>query len=171
MVSPTETPSVILTETSTRHSTDLPFQIPWWVRRQFKRQTGHVTVRAVILNPPEKITRQNLHVSDPSFFFNSKTFSSVIQSVTTDGNILSGVTDWITDGKVSVGSYRLNYGRKCVRRWFRPQIIDRHIPSVNPLLFNEFLVVWFFFQFHPSTLSLLGLGFIIYFYLLSIKLF
>jgi hypothetical protein len=48
-VSPTENPSVIpsaiLTETSTRHRTDLPFLIPQWFHRNFKRWTGHVTVR------------------------------------------------------------------------------------------------------------------------------
>jgi hypothetical protein len=49
-------------------------------------------------------------------FFNSENFPSVIQLVTIDGKFPSVVTDLITDGKVFVGSYRLNYGRKGVRR-------------------------------------------------------
>jgi len=56
----------------------------------------------------KKITRQNLHVSDPPFFFNSETFPFVILSVelrTENGP--SVVTDWITDGKVSVGNFDL----------------------------------------------------------------
>ena len=108
--------SVIWTEKLTRHRTDLPFQIPRWFRRQCKRRTSHVTVRAVVLNPSEKITRQNLHVSDPSFFLNSETFSFVIQSVTTDRKFPLVVTDWSTDGKYSVGNYRLKYGWKSGRR-------------------------------------------------------
>jgi hypothetical protein len=100
-------PSVIRMEKLTRHRTDLPFQIPWWFRRQCKRRTSHVTVRAVVLNPSEKITRQNLHISDPSFFLNSKTFSFVIQSVTTDRKFPLVVTDWSTDGKVVVGNFDL----------------------------------------------------------------
>jgi hypothetical protein len=55
-----------------------------------------VAVRAVFLNPSvipsEKITRQNLHVSDPAFF-TMETFPSVIQSVTTDEKFLLVVTD------------------------------------------------------------------------------
>jgi hypothetical protein len=67
-------PSMILTEKSTRYRTDLPFQILWWFHRHFKRPTDHVTIRAVFLNPSEKITRQNLHVSDPPFFLIRKLF-------------------------------------------------------------------------------------------------
>ena len=103
-------PSVILTEQSTCHRTDLPFQIPRWFRRQFKRRTVHVAVRAVFLNPSvipsEKITCQNLHVAT-RLFFTTDTISSVIQSVTTDGNLSSVVTDWITNRIVSVGNFDL----------------------------------------------------------------
>jgi len=99
-------PSVILTEQSTCHRTDLPFQIPRLFRRQFKRRTGHVAVRAVFLNPSvipsEKITCQNLHVSDPPFFYDEH--YSVCNSV--------GNYRW----KFAVGSYRLNYERNSVRR-------------------------------------------------------
>jgi len=73
------------------------YGLSFWIRRWFRRK---------------KITRQNLHVSDPFFFLNSETFPFVIQSVITDGNFPSVVTDWSTDGKVFVGNYRLNYRRK-----------------------------------------------------------
>jgi hypothetical protein len=41
------------------------------------------------------------------FFFTTETFPSVIQSVTTDGNVPSIVTNWIKDGIVSVGNFDL----------------------------------------------------------------
>jgi len=74
-------------------------------------------------------------------FLNSKTFPSVIQSVTTDGKFPSVFTDWITDGKVFVGFYRLNYGRKVAVGNFDLKILTENIPSVKPLVFSEFLVV------------------------------
>jgi len=129
MVSPTDNPSVIppaiLMEKLKRHHTDLPFQIPQWFRRHFKRWTGHITIRichfeslsdsvgilngepvtslygAVVLNPSVilsiKITPPKPPCQRPVFFFNSKRFPSLIQSVTIDG-------------------HRLNYGRKSFRR-------------------------------------------------------
>jgi hypothetical protein len=48
-----------------------------------------IAIQAVFLNPSmipsEKITRQNLHVSDPPFF-TMETFPFVIQSVITNEN-------------------------------------------------------------------------------------
>jgi hypothetical protein len=65
-----------------------------------------VAARAVFLNlsviPSEKITRQNLHVSDPFFFY--------------DGNISVRNSVGNNRPKLSVGSYRLNYGRNIVHR-------------------------------------------------------
>jgi hypothetical protein len=65
-----------------------------------------VAVQAVFLNPSvilsEKITRQNLHVRDPPFFYDEK--FSVRNSV--------GNYRW----KLSVNSYRLNYGWNIVRQ-------------------------------------------------------
>jgi len=148
MVSRTEFPSVIppaiLTKKSTRHRTDLPFWIPRWFRRHFKRWTGHVTVwichfeslgdsvgilngepvrslyRAVVLNPSlipsVKITLPKPPRQRPAFFFNSERFPSVIQSVTNDGKCPSVVTDWITDGKGSVGNFDLKLSTEIVRR-------------------------------------------------------
>jgi len=54
-------------------------------------------------NPP-KPPRQR-----PAFFLNSETFPSLIQSVN-------------TDGKISVGIYRLNYGRKSFRRFLPTEL-------------------------------------------------
>jgi len=45
------------------------------------------------------------------------------------------------DGKVFVGFYRLNYGRKMTVGNFDLKIPTENILSVNPLVFNEFLVV------------------------------
>jgi hypothetical protein len=83
-----------------RHRTALPFWIPRWFHRHFLRWIGHVTIRswhfesfsdsvgifigesvtspygADVLNssviPSVKNTRNNLHVSEPPFFFNSQ---------------------------------------------------------------------------------------------------
>jgi hypothetical protein len=90
------------------------------------------------------IRRKKNHQNPTSatrLFLNSKTFRSVIQSVNTDGKFPSIVTDWITDGKVFVGFYRLNYGRKVVVGNFDLKIPTENIPSVKPLVFSEFLVV------------------------------
>jgi len=62
-----------------------------------------------------KKTRQNLHVSDPPFF---------------------------KFGNFSVGFYRLNYRRKVSVGNFDLKILTENIPSVNPLVFSEFLVVF-----------------------------
>jgi len=87
-----------------------------------------------------KKNRQN-PTSATRLFLNSKTFRSVIQSVNTDGKFPSIVTDWIMDGKVFVGFYRLNYGRKVVIGNFDLKIPTENIPSVKSLVFSEFLVV------------------------------
>jgi hypothetical protein len=118
-------PSVIPSEfqvvNRSRHRTDLPFLIPRWFHQNFKWWTGHVTdsvgilngepvtslYEAVVLNPSEKITPPKPPHQRPAFFFNSKHFPFVIQSVTTDGKCSSVVTDWITDKKVSVGNFDL----------------------------------------------------------------
>ena len=97
-----------------------------WVRRLFWRKNWHVTVQichfkslgnsigilngepvrspygAIVLNPSVKITRKNLHVSEPPFFFNSEL--SVRNSV---GNYRR---------TLYVGSYWLNYERTKFRR-------------------------------------------------------
>jgi hypothetical protein len=41
-----------------------------------------------------------------------------------------------------VGFYRLNYGRKMAVGNFDLKIPTENIPSVNPLVFSEFLVVF-----------------------------
>jgi hypothetical protein len=87
-------------------------------------------------NNPPKPPRQR-----PAFFLNSETFPSVIQLVNTEGKFPSVFTDWITDGKVCVGFYRLNYGRKVAVGNFDLKIPTKNIPSINPLVFSEFLVV------------------------------
>jgi hypothetical protein len=66
---------------------------------------------------------------------------SVIQSVTTDGKFSSVVTDWITDGKVFIGFYRLNYGQKVTVGNFDLKIPIKNIPLVKLLVFSKFLVV------------------------------
>jgi len=97
------------------------------------------------LNPSVIPSETNKTAKTPTsatrLFLNSKTFPSVIQSVTTNGKFLSVFTDWITDGKVFVGFYRLNYGRKVAVGNFDLKIPTENIPSVNPLVFSEFLVV------------------------------
>jgi len=45
------------------------------------------------------------------------------------------------DGKVFVGFYGLNYGRKVAVGNFDLKIPTENILSVNPLVFSEFLVV------------------------------
>ena len=62
-------------------------------------------------NNPPKPPRQR-----PVFFFTTKTFPSIIQSVTTDGNCLSVVTDWITDGILSVGNFDLKVPTEIFRQ-------------------------------------------------------
>ena len=108
-------PSVIPSEfqavNRSRHRTDLPFRIPRWFRRHFKRRTGHVIVRGCRFESVDDFIGKNnpakTSTSATCLFFNSKRFLSVIQSVTTDGKCPSIVTDWITDGKVSVGNFDL----------------------------------------------------------------
>jgi hypothetical protein len=100
---------------------------------------GHCTGSRFWIRRKTK-TRQNLHVSDPPFFKFGN--FSVRNSV---GNFPSVFTDWITDGKVFIGCYRLNYGRKLAVGNFDLKIPTENIPSVNPLVFSEFLVV----SFHP----------------------
>jgi len=113
-----------------------------WVRRLFWRKNWHVTVQichfkslgnsigilngepvrspygAIVLNSSVKITRKNLHVSEPPFFL-ILNFSSIIQSVTTDGHVPSVVTDWITDGKSSVGNFDIKLPTEIFRRFRR----------------------------------------------------
>jgi hypothetical protein len=143
----------------------------WWLRRWFWRKHRHVTVRIChfkslsesvgnLNGEPvaslyghctgshfwirrwfrQKKNRQN-PTSATRLFLNSKTFLSIIQSVNTDWKFPSVVTDWITDGKVFVGFYRLNYGRKVAVGNFDLKIPTENIPSVKPLVFSEFLVV------------------------------
>ena len=111
-----------------------------WSRRWFWRNNRHVTVQIchfksvgdsvgninggrctsclfesigdpVWKNNPPKPPRQR-----PTFFLTTKTFPSVIQSVTTDGKFSSVVTDWITDGILSVGNFDLKLPTKIFRR-------------------------------------------------------
>jgi len=98
----------------------------FWIRRWFHRK-----------KKPAKTS-----TSATRLFLNSETFPSVIQSVNTDGNFPLVFTDWITDGNVFVGFYRLNYGRKVSVGNFDLKIPTKNIPSVNPLVFSEFLVVF-----------------------------
>ena len=94
--------SAILTINRARHYTEISLCIPRWFRRHVKRRIGHITVWIChfesLGDSIGKITRKNLHVSEPSFFFNSAYF--VRHSV----------------GKyrpnVSVGIYWWNDGRK-----------------------------------------------------------
>ena len=100
----------------------------WVIMSAFWRWTGHVTVQgcrfeSVGKHHPPKPPRQRT-----AFFFYSKLF--VCNSI---GNY---------QRKVFVGSYRLNYGWKNFCRYFLPQITDKNILSVNPLLLGEFLVVF-----------------------------
>jgi hypothetical protein len=64
-------PSVILSAfqavNRSRHRTDLPFRIPRWFYRHFKRRTGHVTVRgcrfeSVDKNNPAKTLTSATHL-------------------------------------------------------------------------------------------------------------
>jgi len=102
-----------------------------WNRRWFWRINRHVTARichfksigdsvgningghctgyrfefvgaSVWKNNPPKPPRQR-----PVFIFTTEMFSFVIQSVTTDENCPSVVTDWITDRILSVGNFDL----------------------------------------------------------------
>jgi hypothetical protein len=141
-----------------------------WLRRWFWRKHRHVTVRICHFKSLGEsvrnlngepvaslyghctgsrfwIRRKQKTAKTPTsathLFLNSKTFPSVIQSVNTNGKVPSVVTDWITDGKVFVGFYRLNYGRKVAVGNFDLKIPTEIIPSVKPLVFSEFLVVSF----------------------------
>jgi hypothetical protein len=115
--------SARLTANRARHRMELPFWIPRWFRRHFHRWIGHVTVRSWrfeslgdsvgifigesvtspyevgVLNPSVipsvKNTRNNLHISEPPFFFNSQHF--VRNSID------------IYRRNLSVGIYRRNY--------------------------------------------------------------
>jgi hypothetical protein len=61
-------------------------------------------------NNPPKPPRQR------PFFFTTETSPSIIQSVKTDGNFSSVVTDWITDGILSVGNFDLKVPTKNFHR-------------------------------------------------------
>jgi len=120
ILNPSVIPSAFQAVNRSRHRTDLPFRIPRWFHRHFKRRTGQVTVRgcrfesvadSVCKNNPAKTS-----TSATCFFFNSECFPSVIQSVTTDGKCPSVVTDWITDGKGSVSNFDLKLSTEIVRR-------------------------------------------------------
>jgi hypothetical protein len=116
-----------------------PWNIRQWNRRWFWRNNWHVTARichfksvgdsigninggrctgclfesvgdSVWKNNPPKPPRQQ------PFFFTTETFSSVIQSVKTDGYFPSVVTDWITDGILSVGNFDLKLPTENFRR-------------------------------------------------------
>jgi hypothetical protein len=110
-----------------------------WTRRWFWRNNRHVTARichfkfigdsvgninggrctgclfesvgdSVEKNNPPKPPRQR------PFFFATKTFPSVIQSVITDGICPSVVTDWITDKILSVGNFNFKLSTKILCR-------------------------------------------------------
>ena len=80
-------PSAILTVNRACHCTDILVWIPRWFRRHFKRWIGHITVRSYrfesLGNSVGKITRKNLHVSEPVFFL-ILNILSVILAVNTD---------------------------------------------------------------------------------------
>ena len=64
----------------------------------------------------QRIYRRNISVGNLRSKLPTDTFPSVIQSVTTDGpfSVRNSVGNYRR--KFSVGSYRLNYGRKSFRR-------------------------------------------------------
>jgi hypothetical protein len=70
--------SAILTINRPRHCTEIPVWIPWWFCQQFEQWIGHITIWSCrfesLGDSVGKITRENFHVSEPSFFFNSKYF-------------------------------------------------------------------------------------------------
>jgi hypothetical protein len=99
------------------------------------------TVRAVVFESVGNKKPAKTSTSATRLFLNSETFPSVIQSVNTDGIFPSLFTDWIMDGKVFVGFYWLNYGRKVAVGNFDLKIPTENILSVNSLVFSEFLVV------------------------------
>jgi hypothetical protein len=79
-----------------------------WNSRWFWRNNRHITAwichfksisDSVWKNNPPKPPRQR------PIFFTTEMFPSVIQSVTTDGNCPSVVTDWMTDGILFVSNF------------------------------------------------------------------
>ena len=63
----------------------------------------------------QRIYRRNISVDNLRSKLPTDTFPSVIQSVTTDGPFSVRNSVSIYRRKFSVGSYRLNYGRKSFR--------------------------------------------------------
>ena len=102
------------------HCTEISDWIPRWFHRHFKWWISHVNVRSCrfesLGDSVGKITRKNLHVSEPLFFFLILNISSVIPSANTDRMCPSVYTSGITDGKNSVGNGDLKLPIEVFRR-------------------------------------------------------
>jgi len=104
---PSVSSSAILMINRARHYMEISVWIPRWFHWHFKWWIGHVTVQSChfesLSDSVGKITRKNLHVSEPSFFL-ILNIQSIIPSVNTDRMCPSVYTGGMTDGKNFIGN-------------------------------------------------------------------